>query len=517
MGACDSSNPNSNQTSGNITNKIKNDSGKYFVEKTDLQKQDTLVLNNDVIVSDTHQDPETIYEKVKALGEGAFGQVWLVRHKILGKNYAMKIIEKSPYSNTKQIINEINILKTLDHPNILKILEFHIEHDKFYIVTDYCPEGELFNEVVNKKIFTEKETSFIIYQILQAVRYCHKMRIVHRDIKPENIMINGREPNGLLHVKLIDFGTAKIFEEGNKQKALVGSSYYIAPEVLKGKYDEACDLWSIGVIMYMMLTGAPPFNGKEEDDILRAVSSGQYDTTSPTFTNLSNNAKDLIIRLLQYNPSQRITAAEALSHPWFKTSEFANIYRVNTINVDLAKNMMHNLEYYKSDNIIKCAVLAYLVHQNTNSQECIDASNLFLEIDLNNDGKLEKNELEKALVKYNNLTEDQAKKRTNTIFLNIDTDNNGFIESEEFIRACINPNIFTSQKYLLAAFNYFDDDKNGTISISEVEQKFLQSAKNKNENTKIQLRKMFDQIDINKDGQITLDEFSYMIKGIISS
>ena len=517
MGACDSSNPNSNQATGNIANQIKNESGKYFVEKTNLQSQNSLVLNNDVIVSDTHQDPETIYEKVKALGDGAFGEVWLVRHKILGKNYAMKIIEKSPYSNTKQIINEINILKTLDHPNILKILEFHLEHDKFYIITDYCPEGELFNEVVNKKVFTEKETSFIIYQILQAVRYCHKMRIVHRDIKPENIMIMSREPNGLLHVKLIDFGTAKIFEEGNKQKALVGSSYYIAPEVLKGKYDEECDLWSIGVIMYMMLTGVPPFNGSDDDDILRAVSSGQYDTTSPTFTNLSNNAKDLIIRLLQYNPSDRITAADALSHPWFKTSEFANIYRVNTINVNLAKNMMHNLEYYKSDNIIKCAVLAYLVHQNTNSQECIDASYLFTDIDLNKDGKLEKNELEKALVKYNNLTEDQAKKRANTIFMNIDTDNNGFIESEEFIRACINPNIFTSKNYLLAAFNYFDDDKNGTISVSEVEQKFLQSAKNQNENTRLQLRKMFDQIDINKDGQITLDEFSSMIKGIISS
>ena len=145
MGACDSSNPNSNQATGNIANQIKNASGKYFVEKTNLQKQNSLVLNNDVIVSDTHQDPETIYEKVKTLGEGAFGEVWLVRHKISGKNYAMKIIEKSPYSNTKQIINEINILKTLDHPNILKILEFHLEHDKYYIVTDYCPEGELFN------------------------------------------------------------------------------------------------------------------------------------------------------------------------------------------------------------------------------------------------------------------------------------------------------------------------------------------------------------------------------------
>ena len=517
MGACDSSNPNSNQATGNIANQIKNASGKYFVEKTNLQKQNSLVLNNDVIVSDTHQDPETIYEKVKTLGEGAFGEVWLVRHKISGKNYAMKIIEKSPYSNTKQIINEINILKTLDHPNILKILEFHLEHDKYYIVTDYCPEGELFNEIVNKKIFSEKETSFIIYQILQAVRYCHKMRIVHRDIKPENIMIMGREPNGLLHVKLIDFGTAKIFEEGNKQKALVGSSYYIAPEVLKGKYDEECDLWSIGVITYMLLTGVPPFNGNNDDDILRAVSSGKYDTTSPSFTNLSNNAKDFIMRLLQYNPSDRITAADALSHPWFKTSEFANIYRVNTINVNLAKNMMHNLEYYKSNNIIKCAVLAYLVHQNTNSQECINASYLFLDIDLNKDGKLEKNELEKALVKYNDLTEEQAKKRANTIFMNIDTDNNGFIESEEFIRACINPNVFTSKNYLLTAFNYFDDDKNGSISVSEVEQKFLQSSKNQNENTRQELRKMFDQIDVNKDGQITLDEFSSMIKGIISS
>jgi len=107
MGACDSSNPNSNQATGNIANQIKNASGKYFVEKTNLKSQNSLVLNNDVIVSDTHQDPETIYEKVKALGEGGFGEVWLVRHKILGKNYAMKIIEKSPYSNTKQIINEI--------------------------------------------------------------------------------------------------------------------------------------------------------------------------------------------------------------------------------------------------------------------------------------------------------------------------------------------------------------------------------------------------------------------------
>ena len=217
MGLCESSNNKSDGAANGTSNK-------YFYEKTNLTKQNTLVLNNDVIVSDTHQNPEIIYEKVKMLGEGSFGEVWLVKHKILNKEYAMKIIDKTPYSNVNQIINEINILKTLDHPNILKILEFHLTADKFYIVTDYCPEGELFHEIDKKNKFSEKETSYILYQILQAVRYIHKMRVVHRDIKPENIMIMGREPTGLLRVKLIDFGTAKLFSEGNKHRALVGSS-----------------------------------------------------------------------------------------------------------------------------------------------------------------------------------------------------------------------------------------------------------------------------------------------------
>ena len=271
--------------------------GKYFNTNSQLNSQNSLILNNDVIVSKSNQSPDIIYQKIKKLGEGSFGEVWLVRHKLLQKDYAMKIIEKSPYSNIKQIINEIEILKQLDHPNILKILEFYLTEDKFYIITDYCQDGELFNELEKKTKFTEKEASFIIYQILQAVRYCHKMRIIHRDLKPENIMIMGRENNGLLHIKLIDFGTAKIFQEGRKQKALVGSSYYIAPEVIRGKYDEECDLWSIGVMMYMLLIGKPPFYGEEDDSILKEISKGKYDTNSDSYKALSPNAKDLITKL----------------------------------------------------------------------------------------------------------------------------------------------------------------------------------------------------------------------------
>jgi calcium-dependent protein kinase len=519
MGICDckSKNENINQTTQKSNSEFRQ-TIKYFPKSRNSSKIDTLILNNDVIVSDLGTNIENKYEKLKKLGEGAYGEVWKVRHKVLGKEFAMKIIEKSPYCVSKEINNEINILKKLDHPNILKILEFHSTEDKFYIITDFCPEGELYNEISNKKEFSESEAAFIIYQILSAIRYCHKMRVIHRDIKPENIMIMGRESNGGLIVKLIDFGTARIFSEGNVQKGLVGSSYYIAPEVIDGKYDESCDLWSIGVIMYIMLTGYPPFNGEDDDSILRAVKTGKYDTTLDTYQKLSSNAKDLISKLLKYNPHERITARDALNHPWFKTSELsANYHNSNSLDPNEVRDMLRNLENYKNDNMLKCAAIAYLVHQNTNIKQCRDATKLFFSIDLNHDGKLEKNELEYAYKKYCGLSDGDARQKAKLIFINIDTDNNGFIENEEFIRACINPRLFNSYNYLKFAFDYFDNDNSGYISIQEIEKKFLQSSKNKSDTTKRELKKLFDKIDINKDGQISFEEFSSMIKDIINT
>ena len=514
MGICDSSTPPIDSHQNNITavaNKAANSSAKYFSQNT--ANQDSVILNNNVIVSDAHENLEEIYQKIKKLGEGAYGEVWLVKHKISGKEFALKIIEKGPYSNEKQIYNEIEILKKLDHAYILKILEFHSSQNKYYIVTDYCPEGELFHLIKARENFSERETSFILYQVLCAIRYCHKMRIVHRDIKPENIMIVGQEPSGLLHVKLIDFGTAKFFNENSKNKALVGSSYYIAPEILKGKYDESCDLWSIGVIMYLMLVGIPPFNGEDEDDILRAVSISKYDTTNPQYTSLSANAKDLIGKLLKANPLERITAEDALNHPFLSTDD---IKQIDYVDDTTARQMILNIENYKSDNIIKCAVLAYLVHQNTNIKQCIDAGKIFRSIDLDHDGKLEKKELIYAYMKYCGLTQQQAINKTNYVYKNIDTDSNGMIESEEFIRACINPNIFISPTYLKVAFDYFDKDKDGTISIPEVEEKFFMNS-NQTPAAKAKLQEMFNQIDINKDGLISFEEFVYMVKGVISA
>ena len=477
-------------------------------------RQDTLILNNDIIVSRIGGNIDDIYEKIKLLGEGSYGKVWLVKHKILGKLFALKIIKRKNdiYFNNK-VQKEIQILKKLDHPFILKIIEFHSTETEYHLITDYCQNGELYSEIVNRGRFSEREASFIIYQILLAIRYCHNMGIVHRDIKPENIMIERKEASGLLRVKLIDFGVAKIFSLNVNHKTIVGSNIYMAPEVLRANYNESCDLWSIGVILYILLIGKPPFNGKNENAISLAIKKGKYDILNAQYESLSQNAKDLISKLLMYDPEERITAKEALNHPWFNTPEIMNI---DYLDNERIKDLLLNLERYKSYNIIKCVILAYLVHINSDIKEYIEAGKLFNSLDIDHDGKLDKDELKNGFMKYFNLSQSEAIKKANDIFTNIDTDKNELISSEEFIRGCINPDIFYSPNYLKVAFDYFDKNKDGNVSINEMEEIFSQNSK-LGSRAKEKLQYLFNQIDVNKDGFISFDEFSAVIKGIISS
>jgi calcium-dependent protein kinase len=486
-------------------------------EKKNDQKQ--VLLTNEVIVSGNEINPEKIYLKTKVLGSGAFGEVWLVHHKDLDRDFAMKIIKKrkNKSSDEKEILNEIEILKKLDHPKILKIVDFYSTLKKYYIITEYCPEGELFNEIIKLGKFDEGHSAFIINQILKAVTYLHKMNVIHRDLKPENIMITNREKNGCLQVKLIDFGTAKIYEKGHSESKYVGSSYYMAPEIIKRNYDEKCDLWSIGVILYILLTGRPPFDGNDDDEILENVQKGVYDKWAYPFPLLSSHAKDLIFKLLQYEPKKRLSAEEALDHPWFKTAEFKKKDKVNAIAPELAKELIENMTKYKSDNILKCAVIAYLVHHITNTEECNEASKLFNKIDINSDGRIEKHELIQGFEKYWGISENEAREKVDLIFANIDTDFNGFIEYEEFVRAAVNSSVFMSQNYLKFAFNYFDRDSSGDITFEEIKKRFTQNTKNTNSKVDKELKAIFDAIDINKDGSISFVEFCKMMKNIIQS
>lgn len=204
------------------------------------------------------------------------------------------------------LFNEINNLKDLDHPNIIKINEFFEDEKRYYIVTEICKGGELFDEIVEKGYFAEKDAAKLMKQILSCINYCHLNNIVHRDLKPENILLE--KDKDFDKIKIIDFGTSLMFEKGVDIKEKLGTPYYIAPEVLKKKYGPKCDIWSCGVIAYIVMCGAPPFNGDSEKEIINKVKDGRVSFSSPIWNKISPEAKDFIEKLLKVNPDVRLSA-----------------------------------------------------------------------------------------------------------------------------------------------------------------------------------------------------------------
>jgi len=211
--------------------------------------------------------------------------------------------------------NEIGILKNLDHPNILKIHESYECEKRYYIVTDICKGGELFDEITKNKFFTENNAAQVMYALLRCLKYLHEQGIMHRDLKPENLLLE--ENKNYEQVKLIDFGTAKKFESKDLPiTQMVGTPYYIAPEVIKKSYNEKCDLWSAGVIMYIILSGQPPFGGRNEKQIMDNVQNGKFNFNNKVWGNVSPDAKDLINSLLERDVTKRFSAEQALGHKW---------------------------------------------------------------------------------------------------------------------------------------------------------------------------------------------------------
>ena len=458
-------------------------------EQSEDKDKQLVTLDSKVFVAKGNNDPNKLYIKKKILGRGSFGVVYLVKQRYLSRYFAMKVIKKSSAKAKEEeenLMNEVDILRKLDHPNIVKITDFYSLKTEYNIITEYCQEGELFDEIKAQSPFSEAMAAWYLRQILSAVCYCHGMNIIHRDLKPENILIVKRQKNGFHPIKIIDFGTAKVFQKEKAEHLLIGSAYYIAPEVLSRNYTELCDLWSCGVIMYILLTGRPPFNGSSEEEIMKKIKEGNYDLKKYPWGIISEEAKDLLKGLLQVNAKKRFSAKQALEHKWFqieKTKSSLNAYNVK--NRQLNK-LIDNLMKYRSDNILRCAVIALLVHNS---------------IQLN---------------QKKDISFDELKKQVDIIFNNIDSDHNGYLEYEEFVRAAIDKDHFLSVNFLQFAFNYFDKDHDGEITLEEVKNKFFLSDKNRN-NAKAQeqLQQSFNEIDINGDGKLSFEEFGKMMENII--
>ena len=430
----------------------------------------------------------------------------------------MKIIQcKSSTENHSSAINkEINILKDLDHPNILKVYEFYSSEKYIYIINELCTGGELFDKIVDVKYFSESVACNIMRQLLSAVAYCHEKGVIHRDLKPENILIESSEEKDkeFFHIKVIDFGTCEILKK-KKLTEQIGTSFYIAPEVLKNGYNEKCDLWSCGVILYILLCGSPPFYGKNEKEIFKKILDGNFSFRHKIWNKISTEGKNLVLKLLQVNPMKRLSAQEALEDVWFKKN-----LNINTLekekNSHGYKIFLKNITEFCAEQKLQQATLAFLVHNFAPKEELYELKKIFFAFDKNGDGKLSKEEFVTGLTNNNNNLNTILKGDSSIegLLKNIDSDNNGYIGFEEFLIASINKEKILTEKNLKLAFDVFDRDKSGKISQNEL--KYILGEYNVNAKEHL-WQKMIQQIDLNQDGQISYEEFHKMMMDVINN
>ena len=467
-----------------------------------------LKVTINTLIEETNGLPTMKYKVVQRLGDGAYGTVYLAVNLMTKAKVAMKKINKVKENeiDDMEIKNEIDILKKLDHPNIVKIIEFYSTPKAYYIITSFCQCGELYNQI--KYQYNENQLAVLFYQVFSGLYYLHSKNIVHRDLKLENILITEIEKEkvtgkNLFWIKIIDFGTAKIFEKNKSEKAVVGSSYYIAPEVLKKQYNEKCDTWSAGVILYMLICGRAPFDGADDEEIIANIRKGSFNHKHKKLVASSPEVQDLVIKLLEVNVNKRLSAAQALKHPWFAKYNGKSLYM--NIEKDKVKMYLDRLISYQINSKFQQMVIAFIVHNVPDTEETKDILKIFRLFNTNDDGRLTKEELQKGLAQF----EDPNEYNIDDIFLILDGANNGFIEYEEFMRACMDQKTLLCDEHLVYAFNFFDKDSTGRISVEKIKANFIDS--NVSEEV---FRSIFNEIDTNHDGEIDFGEFKDMMFGL---
>ena len=438
------------------------------------------------------------YTVEKEIGAGGYARCLLVKNKTTGQLYACKELQKNKLNNVASLKSEIQILIKLDHPNIIKLYEIYENDNYIYLVMELCTGGELFDRIIQKteqgKQFTEKEVANIFQQMMSAINYCHSNKIVHRDLKPENLLLATQDENS--PIKVIDFGMSRIFNNKQAMFDKVGTAYYISPEVLDGFYDEKCDIWSAGVILYILLCGYPPFNGNDDDEIFESIKKRKFVFPDAEWANISKEAKDLINKMLS-EPLTRLTAEQVLGHPWL-----VNQLNKNTKAKEIKINF-NTFKTYSGANKLSRAVLTYIASRLTDD-EVKKLKDAFQKIDVNGDGMLTLDELKNAISQ----NPEVHVMNIEQIFKTIDTDNSGVINYTEFLAASIDKRIYLQEDKLRDAFKLFDEDKSGKISKSEISKvlKFKKSG--------AEMTKLFEKYDLNGDGEIDFDEFLNMMKDL---
>ncbi|GLT93377.1 hypothetical protein SLE2022_111730 [Rubroshorea leprosula] len=443
------------------------------------------------------------YTLGKKLGQGQFGTTFLCMEKATGKEYACKSIAKRKLlteEDVEDVRREIQIMHHLaGHPNVISIKGAYEDGVAVHVVMELCSGGELFDRIIQRGHYTERKAAELTRTIVGVVEACHSLGVMHRDLKPENFLFVNQQEDSLL--KTIDFGLSVFFKPGEKFTDVVGSPYYVAPEVLRKRYGREADVWSAGVILYILLSGVPPFWAESEQGIFEQVLHGELDFDSDPWPSISEGAKDLVRKMLVRDPRRRLTAYEVLCHPWVQIDGVAP-------DKPLDSAVISRMKQFSAMNKLKKMALI-VIAESLSEEEIAGLKELFKMIDTDNSGQITFEELKAGLKRVGaNLKESEIYDLMHAA----DIDNSGTIDYGEFIAATLHLNKIDQEDRLFTAFNYFDKDGSGYITPDE-----LQQACEEFGIKDVPLEDMIREVDQDNDGYIDYNEFVAMMqKGSIA-
>ncbi|GAB2226848.1 hypothetical protein Drorol1_Dr00008641 [Drosera rotundifolia] len=438
------------------------------------------------------------YTLGRKLGHGQFGTTFLCVEKATGKEYACKSIAKKKLvtkEDVEDVRREVEIMHHLaGHPNVIAIKAAYEDAVAVHFVMELCAGGELFERIVKRGHYTERKAANLARTIVSVVEACHSLGVMHRDLKPENFLFVDEKEDSPLET--IDFGLSIFFKPGDIFNDVVGSPYYVAPEVLRKRYGPEADVWSAGVIIYILLSGVPPFWAETEEEIFEEVLHGDLDFSSDPWPNISEGAIDLVRRMLVRDPKKRLTAHEVLCHPWIMADGLAP-------DKPLDPAVLTRLNQFSAMNKLKKMAIR-VIAESLSEEEIAGLKEMFRMIDTDNSGQITFEELKEGLKKFGTSLEESEIQH---LMQAADVDNSGAIDYGEFIAAMLHLNRLEREDHLLTAFSYFDKDGSGYITREELQQACQEFGADD-----IHLEEIIKEADQDNDGLIDYNEFVAMMQ-----
>ena len=440
------------------------------------------------------------------LGRGATSTVRRITHKTTGEVYALKTLAINRMAKDKvmELLQEVEMMKKLDHPNIIRIIETFRTANKLYIVMELCTGGELFDKLYDQPNtrFTEPVARQLMLKMCTSLNYLHAAGIAHRDLKLENFIFTNKSEDA--EVKLIDFGYSQNYLSGAHMTQIVGTAYYIAPEVLEGDYTKACDVWSMGVIFYMLLSGRCPFGGVDDDEIQEAVRSSKLKFHPATWGEISDGAIDLCKKMINRSVGQRLTCAQVLKHPWMTHGAGATVDKhIPNEEFEEAEHLsLNHMRKFRDFNQLKKTALMAIAFSLGDEQLQV-LRTIFQDMDSEKTGVLNMKEFKQAMHDHSDIADEEVEK----IFNALDQDHSGVVKYSEFLAAAMQEQLYLEEDKIHEAFNKLDLNHNGKITKDNLRELLGEGTDD------AALDRIIADADYHQNGYIDLEEFQKMMLG----